>query len=39
MGGDPLGAGSALNFNATNCYGAATSQLPVAPSSLKATVN
>jgi hypothetical protein len=39
MGGDPLGAGSALNFNATACYGAATSQLPVAPTSLKATVN
>jgi hypothetical protein len=40
MAGPPNGiSGSALNFSAAACYGATTSQLPVAPTNLKATVN
>lgn len=38
MGGSPTGLGSALPFSAAACYGSAVSQLPAAPTNLKASV-
>jgi len=38
MAGPPNGQGAALPFNAAGCFGSKVSQLPVAPTNLKATV-